>query len=223
MLAVATAGIVFAPGGAGTLQEIFQDAAQNAYRVFGRSPMAFLDTQHYCDQTGLFPAVERQAARLGFADLLSIGDEPGEILQRFPAVALRAATPCRRRCSCGAGATVPEVRAPRSGPPTAGRPSARRSRRRSAQARSGRGCRAPRRRRARATRRCRRCPPNATHALLRSSSGTATLTPHPRARAVSPGLTLAASAGRRCARPSLAGRLASTGREHPSAGDARSA
>jgi hypothetical protein len=30
MLAVATAGIVFAPGGAGTMQEIFQDAAQNA-------------------------------------------------------------------------------------------------------------------------------------------------------------------------------------------------
>jgi hypothetical protein len=40
------------------------------------------------------------------ADLLSIGDEPGEILQRFPAVALRAGTPCRRRCSCGAGATA---------------------------------------------------------------------------------------------------------------------
>src|SRR3954452_9904715 len=81
MLAVATAGIVFAPGGAGTMQEIFQDAAQNAYRTFGRSPMTFLDTEHYCEQTGLFPAVERQATRLGFADLLSIGDEPGQILE----------------------------------------------------------------------------------------------------------------------------------------------
>ena len=30
--------------GAGTMQEIFQDAAQNAYHTFGRSPMAFLDT-----------------------------------------------------------------------------------------------------------------------------------------------------------------------------------
>src|SRR3954469_17519029 len=86
LLAVATAGIVFAPGGAGTMQEIFQDAAQNAYRVIGRSPMAFLDTQHYCEQTGLYPAVARQAARLGFADLLSIGDEPGQILDQFPAV-----------------------------------------------------------------------------------------------------------------------------------------
>ena len=86
MLAVATAGIVFAPGGAGTMQEIFQDAAQNAYRVFGRSPMAFLDTQHYCVETGLYPALERQAARLGFTDLLSVSDEPEQILDRFPAV-----------------------------------------------------------------------------------------------------------------------------------------
>jgi predicted Rossmann-fold nucleotide-binding protein len=85
MLAVATAGIVFAPGGAGTMQEIFQDAAQNASRAFGRSPMAFLDTRHYCAQTGLYPALERQAKRLGFSDLLSVSDEPEEILERFPA------------------------------------------------------------------------------------------------------------------------------------------
>lgn len=89
MLAVATGGIVFAPGGAGTMQEIFQDAAQNAYRTFGRSPMAFLDTQHYCVETGLYPALQRQADRLGFADLLSADDEPAPILDRFPAVPAR--------------------------------------------------------------------------------------------------------------------------------------
>ncbi len=85
LLAVATAGIVFAPGGAGTLQEIFQDAAQNAYKVFGRSPMAFLDRRHYCVDTGLYPTLQRQAERLGFADLLSVADEAAEILDRFPA------------------------------------------------------------------------------------------------------------------------------------------
>jgi hypothetical protein len=37
-------------------------------------------------ETGLYPALERQAARLGFADLLSIGDEPEQVLGRFPAV-----------------------------------------------------------------------------------------------------------------------------------------
>jgi predicted Rossmann-fold nucleotide-binding protein len=92
MLAVATAGIVFAPGGAGTMQEIFQDGAQNASRVFGRSPMAFLDSRHYGEETGLYPALQRQATRLGFADLLSVADEPEEILERFPAV---SATPQR--------------------------------------------------------------------------------------------------------------------------------
>ena len=85
LLAVATAGIVFAPGDAGTMQEIFQDAAQNAYKVFGRSPMVMLDRQHYCADTGLYPALHRQAERLGFADLLSVADEPAEVLDRFPA------------------------------------------------------------------------------------------------------------------------------------------
>jgi predicted Rossmann-fold nucleotide-binding protein len=54
LLAVATAGVVFAPGQAGTLQEIFQDAAQNYYEsVADRfSPMVFLDidrhwTEHF--------------------------------------------------------------------------------------------------------------------------------------------------------------------------------
>jgi predicted Rossmann-fold nucleotide-binding protein len=89
MLAVATAGIVFAPGGAGTMQEIFQDAAQNASGVFDRRAMAFLDARHYRLETGLYPALERQGARLGFADLLSLGDEPDEILDRFPAVTRR--------------------------------------------------------------------------------------------------------------------------------------
>ena len=45
LLAVATSGIVFVPGRAGTLQEVFQDAAQNYYRsVADRfSPMVFVD------------------------------------------------------------------------------------------------------------------------------------------------------------------------------------
>jgi predicted Rossmann-fold nucleotide-binding protein len=86
MLAVATAGIVFAPGGAGTMREIFQDAAQNADRTFGGSPMAFLDSHHYCAETGLYPALERQAMRLGFSDLLSVDDEPEQVLVRFPTV-----------------------------------------------------------------------------------------------------------------------------------------
>ena len=45
LLAIAGEGVVYAPGSAGTLQEIFQDAAQNYYLTFHSrfSPMVFLD------------------------------------------------------------------------------------------------------------------------------------------------------------------------------------
>ncbi|MCU1372600.1 MAG: uncharacterized protein JWO77_3794 [Ilumatobacteraceae bacterium] len=46
LLSIAVDGVIYAPGRAGTVQEIFQDASQNVYRVVdGRfSPMVFLDT-----------------------------------------------------------------------------------------------------------------------------------------------------------------------------------
>lgn len=44
LLAVALYGVLYAPGKAGTLQEIFQDAAQNYYSTAGdHRPMVFLD------------------------------------------------------------------------------------------------------------------------------------------------------------------------------------
>lgn len=48
LLAIATHGIVFAPGKAGTIQEIFQDATQNYYRTFKIfSPMVLLGKQYW--------------------------------------------------------------------------------------------------------------------------------------------------------------------------------
>jgi predicted Rossmann-fold nucleotide-binding protein len=48
LLAIATQGIVFAPGKAGTIQEIFQDATQNYYRTFKIfSPMVLLDKRYW--------------------------------------------------------------------------------------------------------------------------------------------------------------------------------
>lgn len=56
LLAVAKQGIVYSEGKAGTIQEVFQDAAQNYYRTFGCfSPMVFLGTQYW---TTLYPVVE---------------------------------------------------------------------------------------------------------------------------------------------------------------------
>lgn len=49
LLALATHGIVYLPGRAGTIQEIFQDAAQNSYRTVRGlfSPMVFFDLDDY--------------------------------------------------------------------------------------------------------------------------------------------------------------------------------
>ncbi|GAB5519884.1 MAG: LOG family protein [Rhodothermales bacterium] len=48
LLAIAQQGIVFAPGRAGTIQEIFQDGAQNYYETFGHfSPMVLLDVDYW--------------------------------------------------------------------------------------------------------------------------------------------------------------------------------
>ncbi len=63
LLAIALGGIVFVRGGPGTLQEVFQDAAQNAYRTFGPpSPMVFLDPPDaagWWEKSGVMFALER--------------------------------------------------------------------------------------------------------------------------------------------------------------------
>jgi predicted Rossmann-fold nucleotide-binding protein len=62
LLAIARGGVVFAPGKAGTWQEIFMDLAQNFYVTFDViSPMVFLGRDHYERDTSLFPVVQRLA------------------------------------------------------------------------------------------------------------------------------------------------------------------
>jgi predicted Rossmann-fold nucleotide-binding protein len=53
LLYLATQGIVFAPGRAGTLQEVFQDAAQNYYpnEDAGFAPMVFYDADGFWTET----------------------------------------------------------------------------------------------------------------------------------------------------------------------------
>lgn len=60
LLALATNGIVFSPGRAGTLQEVFQDAAQNYYAGPGESfaPMIFWDKRFWTDDLPVRPLLE---------------------------------------------------------------------------------------------------------------------------------------------------------------------
>lgn len=83
LLALALGGILFAPGGAGTVQEIFQDACQNYYTTYGvKSPMIFYPRAYWDGPEAAFPVypVMRQlAAKGGFSSLLAICDDLTEV------------------------------------------------------------------------------------------------------------------------------------------------
>lgn len=93
LLAVATGGVIYAPGSAGTLQEIFLDLAQNHYASLGsRSPMVFLGRAHYGELFALVRRFARERARPGhdYEDLLALVDEPEEALAFLRGAAMRA-------------------------------------------------------------------------------------------------------------------------------------
>jgi predicted Rossmann-fold nucleotide-binding protein len=80
LLALARSGVVYTPGGAGTTQEIFTDAAQNSLSLYEvRSPLVFLGRRFFEEeQPELVGAVRRQAAAFGWDDLVAVCDEPHE-------------------------------------------------------------------------------------------------------------------------------------------------
>ena len=79
LLAVCLHGVVFAPGSAGTTQEIFMDATQNHYGTFGwHSPMVFLGRRRYKVDTFLFPLLEQLAWQTDYQDLLHLTNDPRE-------------------------------------------------------------------------------------------------------------------------------------------------
>ncbi len=81
LLALSLYGIVFAPGSAGTTQEIFMEAAQNHYGTFNYfSPMVFLGRQRYEIDTLIFPLLRQLAWGRKYYSLLHITDEPSEVV-----------------------------------------------------------------------------------------------------------------------------------------------
>ena len=81
LLAIAVSGIVFAPGRAGTTQELFQDAAQNAYGIHGTSPMVLLGREAYGGEPSIHAVLVDQARRYGgYERLIALCDTPEEAL-----------------------------------------------------------------------------------------------------------------------------------------------
>ncbi|WP_322971260.1 hypothetical protein [Faecalibacter sp. LW9] len=75
LLTISLYGLVFAPGSAGTTQEIFQEAAQNHYGTSGYySPMVFLGKKRYVEDTSIYSVLHQLAQGKVYKDLLFLTD-----------------------------------------------------------------------------------------------------------------------------------------------------
>ncbi len=83
LLAIAKSGVIFAPGSAGTLQEVFMDLAQNHYATFvERSPMVFLSKTHFASTYGLLRNfVSERGTQNLYGDLIDMFDEEDDIVK----------------------------------------------------------------------------------------------------------------------------------------------
>lgn len=100
LLAVATHGVIYVEGRAGTLQKIFQDAAQNFYRVLGDfSPMIFFGTRQWTETLPVVPVLQKLFNPEDFERYVCVTDEPATILQ-FLGEHGRGETPAQRMVRC---------------------------------------------------------------------------------------------------------------------------
>ncbi len=82
LLAVAKHGVVFSPGNIGTIQEIFQDAAQNRYKTAGvMSPMVFFGKDYWTREKPIYPVLKQISADREYGSLISIADTVDEVIE----------------------------------------------------------------------------------------------------------------------------------------------
>ena len=82
LLAIAKHGVIYAPGSAGTIQEVFMDAAQNHYVTFGAvSPMVLLGTDYWTREKPVYPLLRALAAGRTYAAMLTLCDDVDEAVQ----------------------------------------------------------------------------------------------------------------------------------------------
>ncbi len=95
LLSIASHGIVYAPGAAGTVQEVFQEATQNHYGVFGNvSPMVLLGIDHWSagGRLPVMPLLEALAGDRQYASMITCTDDVAaavDFLDQHPPVPYR--------------------------------------------------------------------------------------------------------------------------------------
>jgi predicted Rossmann-fold nucleotide-binding protein len=83
ILTIAKGGIIYSPGSAGTMQEIFQEAVQNHYLSFGyASPMIFLNRKYWTEEMPVYRLMEHLVKTGKYKNLLmSLTDSTDEIVK----------------------------------------------------------------------------------------------------------------------------------------------
>lgn len=82
ILTLAYGGLIYAPGSAGTMQEIFQEAVQNHYLSFGfSSPMIFLGTHFWTEEMPAYTLLQDLVQKGKYKNLLlTLSDDSTEII-----------------------------------------------------------------------------------------------------------------------------------------------
>ena len=85
LLMVADHGVVFAPGSAGTIQEIFQDACQNHYFVANKqcSPMILFGRRYWTEEKPVWPLLSELAQDQMYGELLCLTDSVETVVRRI--------------------------------------------------------------------------------------------------------------------------------------------
>lgn len=77
LLAIATHGVIYTPGSAGTVQEIFMDATQNHYGTFGLvSPMVLYGRTHWTDTLPAEALLSALAGDRRYGEMMTLADDP---------------------------------------------------------------------------------------------------------------------------------------------------
>ncbi len=87
LLAIAKGGVIYSPGSAGTIQEIFQDACQNHYVSYEfPSPMVFINSKYWTKERPVYPFLLQMQKEGKYKNLLlsiydDVEDVVGEVLK----------------------------------------------------------------------------------------------------------------------------------------------
>lgn len=83
ILTFAKGGIIYSPGSAGTMQEIFQEAVQNHYLSFGyASPMIFMGIHYWTNEMPVYPLMQHLMKTGKYKNLLlTLSDSTDEIIE----------------------------------------------------------------------------------------------------------------------------------------------